>query len=233
MTVNAMDFHHFFERSFPRMMASALTLSGNRHDAEDAVQEAYAEAFRGWGTVGGYDAPDAWVHRVMRQRLWKAARRWRRVSSLEAVELATWLPANGDVEQSVQARAVLAELARLPDRQRITTVMYCLAGMSQDEIAGELGCTRTAVAQNIFKARRRLAKSLGVVHLGDRDGFDNLMTTDATWLAVVLSLVEQLVCRGVDDDERARDRVLRTVLARTSRGGDPSVACHGGVEEPR
>jgi RNA polymerase sigma factor (sigma-70 family) len=218
MTVNETalaDFHHFFENSLPRMMFSALTLSGNRYDAEDAVQEAYAEAFRAWDKVGSYDAPDAWVHKVMRQRLWRAAGRWRRASSLEAMELAAWLPANGNVELSVHARAVLAELARLPDRQRITMVMHCLAGMSQDEIAGELGCTRTAVAQNIFKARKRLVKMFDI-RASSVDHFDDGVVTATLMrlLDAALSGSGRLLCQGVDDNERGRDRVFRAVLAR-------------------
>lgn len=131
------------------------------------------------------------------------------------MELAAWLPANGNVELSVHARAVIAELARLPNRQRITMVMHCLAGMSQDEIAGELGCSRTAVAQNIFKARQRLVRVLEVRD-GGLDHFDDEAVTAALMqlLDTALCGSERLLCQGIDDNERGRDRVFRAVLAR-------------------
>ncbi len=45
-------FDVFFAESSPRVLARALVLAANRHDAEDAVQDAYAEALRRWDRIG-------------------------------------------------------------------------------------------------------------------------------------------------------------------------------------
>ena len=66
----AEDFAAFFASTCPGMIAKAILLSGHRQEAEDAVQEAYTEALRSWHRIGAYDSPEAWVYKVMRQRLW-------------------------------------------------------------------------------------------------------------------------------------------------------------------
>ncbi|GAA2455940.1 RNA polymerase sigma factor [Streptomyces macrosporus] len=152
------EFEVFFARSFPGMLARALLLCGHRQDAEDAVQEAYAEAFRRWDRIAGYEAPDAWVYRVVRQRLWAAGRRGARTRTGALDDLPH--PVVAGVEQTAHARAVLDALALLPRRQRTVLVLHCLHGMSQDAVAQELGLSRGGVAASLFKARRTLEKVL-------------------------------------------------------------------------
>jgi RNA polymerase sigma-70 factor (ECF subfamily) len=62
-----------------------------------------------------------------------------------------------DPERFAEAAAALRALGDLPDRQRMVLVMHC-----QQQIADELGLSRGAVAASIFKARRKLEKSLGL-----------------------------------------------------------------------
>ncbi|MEU0216555.1 sigma-70 family RNA polymerase sigma factor [Streptomyces sp. NPDC006265] len=176
-------FAGFFERSYPGMLARALLLCGHRQDAEDAVQEGYAEAFRRWERLRAYDAPDAWVYRVVRQRLWAAGRRRARRRSAET--RLPQPPPTASVEQTAEARAVLSALAGLPPRQRTVLVLHCLEGMTQAEIAEELGLRRGSVAAGVFRARRHLERGLGMVDDeggGDRDGlhgWDELVPSGA------------------------------------------------------
>jgi RNA polymerase sigma-70 factor (ECF subfamily) len=161
-----MDFDEFFTSSRAEMVARALMLSGSRHDAEDAVQEAYTAAWSQWDRISGYDSPGAWVYKVVRQRLWKSAKRWRRVSSVGVDDLAQLRSAEGDPQRFVEAVAALAAMAQLPHRQRMVLVMHCLQQMEQQQIADELGLSRGAVAASIFKARRKLEKALGMKDTG-------------------------------------------------------------------
>jgi RNA polymerase sigma-70 factor (ECF subfamily) len=221
------DFLHFFEATFPRLFAGALMLAGNRFDAEDAVQEAYAEALLRWDRVGTYDAPDAWVRKVVRQRLWKASRRWRRLSSLESMELAAWRASDGSPEQAVEARATLAALAKLPHRQRTVMIMLSVFEMTPQEIAKELGLTGTAVRQPIYRARRKLEKMLGVPRAGhvSADGLASVTgpVFDYTQAAedrpaAALREAENWLREGIEANERGRDRIRREVLAAAARG---------------
>ncbi|GAA1909235.1 hypothetical protein GCM10009716_18980 [Streptomyces sodiiphilus] len=168
------DFDAFFQRSFPGMLARAILLSGHRQDAEDAVQEAYTEALRRWERLRGYDSPEGWVHRVVRQRLSSVSRRAARTRPTDLEDLPQLSVAGAD--RSIEARAVLDALAALPPRQRTVLVLHSLEGMSQEAVARELGLTRGGVAAGLFKARRKLEKVLDVVEhereTGRRTGRD-------------------------------------------------------------
>ncbi|GAA4678920.1 hypothetical protein GCM10023347_36780 [Streptomyces chumphonensis] len=185
----AEPFEVFFTRTFTGMFARALLLCGHRQDAEDAVQEAYAEAYRRWERLSGYDAPDAWVYRVVRQRLWATGRRDARMRGADAGVADLELPAPAGVEETAEARAVLAALALLPRRQRTVLVLHCLHGLSQEAVAEELGLSRGGVAASVFKARRRLEKLLDLREqssAGPRDGRDGLATSGPRGPWVVL-----------------------------------------------
>jgi hypothetical protein len=58
------EFETFYAASYRRLVVQLLGVTGNLHDAEDAVQEAFARAAVRWRRVSEYEAPEAWVRRV-------------------------------------------------------------------------------------------------------------------------------------------------------------------------
>ena len=65
-----------------------------------------------------------------------------------------------------ERRELLAELARLPARQRSVLVLRYYCGLSDTEIADELGITHSAVSQQRTEAVRLLRDAL-VAHYAD------------------------------------------------------------------
>lgn len=158
----AEEFTTFFASTRSGMLAKAILLSGHRQEAEDAVQEAYTEALRSWHRIGDYDSPEAWVYKVMSQRVWAASRRAsRQVPS--GVDLEVPAGSLTDPERAAEARAAIGALASLPGKMRFVVVMHCLNGMPQAEVARELGLARGTVAFYLHSARRLLEKQLGMV----------------------------------------------------------------------
>lgn len=222
------DFDTFFAKSCPEMLARAMLLARNRHDAEDAVQEAYVEALSRWDRISHYDNPGAWVYKLVRQRLWKSAKRWTRLRSLTEDDTRARVAVDGDPERFTEAVMALSALAGLPDRQRMVMVMHCLHRMEQQQIADELGLTRGAVAASIFKARRKLEKTLGLKETEVATAGNAITEPEAAaisspaiprqdplaaWLDVLRSGLRHLT-----SDERSQrwlDRVHREAHART------------------
>jgi len=128
------DFETFFACAYGRVLAQVIMLCGSREDAEDVTQEAFLEAYRAWDRIAGYELPEAWVYRAAVQRLWKAQRR-RRTGQDRLPDLP--VPVRASPEQTAEAREALRLLAALPPRQRVTMVLFCLHGWSQNEIATE------------------------------------------------------------------------------------------------
>jgi hypothetical protein len=68
------DFEDFYQACYGRVVALVAAMVGDRHQAEDIAQEAFARALTRWKRVARYDVPEAWVRRVA-LRLTVAARR--------------------------------------------------------------------------------------------------------------------------------------------------------------
>ena len=58
-------FTDFVHECGPRLLRTAVLLTGNRHSGEDLVQTALARAYGRWSTVRAADDPVAYARRVM------------------------------------------------------------------------------------------------------------------------------------------------------------------------
>jgi RNA polymerase sigma factor (sigma-70 family) len=235
MTLNAQDrlsFESFFECTFPAMLARAIMLCGHRQTAEDAVAEAYAEALRRWDRIGGYDLPEAWVYKVMSQRLWKESRRQARLGAV-AGDIPVSAAAAGP-EQAAEVREVLRRLAGLPRLQRAAIVLHCLQGLSQDEVARELGVKRGTVAASIFQARRTLAESLGLPRAARRVSREDFVAASVRTaqssamraddpVAAMLEVAEDSIRAAVAAEPAGAGVMLARIRANAGVGTDDRV----------
>jgi len=78
------DFAEFYQASYRRMVALVAAMTGDRCQAEDIAQEAYARALTRWPQVARYDLPEAWVRRVAIRLTVDALRRMGRAVRLSA-----------------------------------------------------------------------------------------------------------------------------------------------------
>jgi RNA polymerase sigma-70 factor (ECF subfamily) len=126
------------------LYAVALRIVRRASDAEDVVQETWVQAWknaRSWDPARGNVA--AWLLTIARSR---AIDRIRSVTSRTHAESAVEPPAPrtadepGDVAASQQLGSrVKQALETLPERERRTLELAYFGGLSQSEIAAELG----------------------------------------------------------------------------------------------
>ncbi|HVQ95724.1 MAG TPA: sigma-70 family RNA polymerase sigma factor [Mycobacteriales bacterium] len=209
------DFDLFMRRTQSRLLARAIMYCGNRQNAEDAVQEAYIEAFRHWSTL---ESPAAWLETTMRRRLARHARRW--WSGRGRFELELPVPAAATVEEEADALAVLRAIGQLPARQRQVLIRICLEGMSYRQVADELGISAGAVGANLSKARAKLATLLELDPAAPRPGDPlvvsptidrNRPTGRQDPLVPMLSAAEAWLVRGLESDPGGLDRLRAAV----------------------
>lgn len=135
-----------------------LLTGGDRHRAEDLVQESLVKLWFVWPKVA-HEAPEAYVRTVMARAAARSARR--RWWGERPVDQVPELPEAGDVSATVAERSRLeAALARLPARQRAVVVLRYYQDLSESQVADALGCpvgtARSHAARGVARLRQLL-----------------------------------------------------------------------------
>lgn len=153
------EFDEFVAARWSALLHLARLLTGgDRHRAEDLVQDAFVKLWFVWPKVA-HEAPEAYVRKVMvRAAARSARRRWwgeRPVDQVPETAMA------GDVSATVAERSRLeAALARLPARQRAVLVLRYCQDLSESQVADALGCplgtARSHAARGVARLRQLL-----------------------------------------------------------------------------
>ena len=142
-----------YEASYRRLVAQAYAVAGDRVEAEDAVQEAFARAVAAGHRFRRVDNPEAWLRTValnVLRRRWRRARMFRTLSP----KLATPADVPGISEDHV---AVVEALRGLPFQQRETLALFYLGDQSVQEIAVILRVAEGTVKSRLTRGRAALA----------------------------------------------------------------------------
>jgi RNA polymerase sigma-70 factor (sigma-E family) len=152
-----MTFEEFAAARLPAVLKFAAVLTGDRGLAEDVVQEVLIRASARWQAI---ESPEAYVRKmIVNEYLTWRRRSWRLVLSGRGSDidgLATPDPAAGYAERE----AMLAELTKLPRRQRAVVVLRYYEDLSDQEIADVLGCTPGTVRGHASRALAALRVEL-------------------------------------------------------------------------
>ncbi|WP_437484205.1 RNA polymerase sigma factor [Sorangium sp. So ce1014] len=149
-------FRQIVEHTRAPMYRLAARVVGDLAEAEDALQEAFVDAYRALreGRYDGRSKVETWLYRIVTNACLDALRR-RRDTPREA-------PAEPrfDGLVSAEARVALRELdallAALPPQDRAALVLVAVEGLPAKEAAAALGCSEGAVEQRLVRARAAL-----------------------------------------------------------------------------
>jgi RNA polymerase sigma-70 factor (sigma-E family) len=138
-----------------RRLLGVATMLVGRHDAEDALQDAFITLYQRWDRVVAADNPDAYVHRSLVNASLQLLRRKRRIELPPSFEVGGHDEAVSDRQHMLQA------LAALPPRQRAVVVLAFYEDRNEAEIAEAMGCSRGTVKSQKARALRSLRERLG------------------------------------------------------------------------
>jgi RNA polymerase sigma-70 factor (ECF subfamily) len=155
----AEDFEEFYQANYRRLVAILLAVLGDRQEAEDAVQEAFARAYARWPRISGYDLPETWVRRVALRLAIDSGRRLRRRAGATA-KLLTGRPAETDPSDALPFTPLGRALMQLPMRMREVLVLHYIADMSVEQISADRGLPAGTVKDRLATGRRRLEREL-------------------------------------------------------------------------
>ncbi|RZS87320.1 RNA polymerase sigma-70 factor (ECF subfamily) [Motilibacter rhizosphaerae] len=150
------EFSQLYAASQPRLVRAVYAVTGDLGEAQDVVSETFVRAWTKRRTLGDVDAPEAWL-RTVALRL--AVSRWRRART----SAAAWRrhgPPPDVPGLSPDSVALVAALQRLPDAQRVVTVLHYLYDLPLEQIAVETSTSLGSVKSRLFRARSALAPLL-------------------------------------------------------------------------
>jgi RNA polymerase sigma-70 factor, ECF subfamily len=151
-------FTEFYEASYSRVAALVAAMLGDRHQAEDIAQEAFARALARWKRVGAYEAPEAWVRQVALRLVVDAGRRAK--TALRASALLAAAQRGRAEHDPLTSTALSIALMRISLDQRQVIVLYYLADLSVEDIARDCGIPAGTVRTRLAAARHRLESEL-------------------------------------------------------------------------
>ncbi len=129
---------------------------GNRHAADDLLQEVWIEVFRGIAKLADPGAFPAWLYRIARHRALRELRkRQPPPASLEGLEVADDSDAEVDFS-AADAERVHAALDQLSPEHREVLLLRFIEDMSYEDIARVTGCRLGTVRSRIYYAKRAL-----------------------------------------------------------------------------
>lgn len=141
----------------------AYTLLGDRHAAEDALQEAYLKAWRKIHQFRYGSSPQSWFLTIVANecRSMTRTRWWSVVKQPEMGDVADARPE----DEGVAGRLALeAAMRRLPFEHRLVLHLFYVEDMSQQDVAAALGVqpgtVKSRIHRAVVKLRRELAASI-------------------------------------------------------------------------
>lgn len=145
------DLGAFYAATYTRLVTLVGAISGDRQEAEEAVQDAFVRLVGHWSKVSSYDDPEAWVRKVAlgyvsnrRRKLRNGIRALRRHGAEPDV-----------AAPGTDAIDIARALEALPVPQRAAIVLQRL-GFSNEAIAETLGIPTGTVKSRLARARAAL-----------------------------------------------------------------------------
>ena len=153
------DFEEFFFEHYGRVVGSLTLAVGDRVDAEDAAQDAFAKALRRWRSVSAMDRPATWVYVVAVRELRRHTRARAAVTG-EGVGIEEQAVLSDHASAVVMAAVVERALDALPPRQRMAVVLRFHGDLTVREVARAMRCSEGTAKSTLHAALKRLRVDL-------------------------------------------------------------------------
>jgi RNA polymerase sigma-70 factor (sigma-E family) len=158
-TVTA-DFDDWVAARGPGLLRLAYVLTGNRADAEDAVQDALSRALPRWDHIRSVGDPDAYVRRMVvnaHTSWWRRFRKWE-------TPVAEAYGDGVDQRRHEERDDVWAACLALPEAQRVALVLRYYEQLEYAEIAALTGVAEGSVRSRVSRGLAALRVALGQEH---------------------------------------------------------------------
>ncbi len=160
MALSQAEFCRLVDEHGAVLYRTAFRLVGDRHEAEDIVQETYRSIWKSRFRYRSDLGERAWMISILRRRV---ADRWRRrrlptvLAGETPPDVATTIE---DPLQDQYTDEMQKALGALPPELRETLLLVVVSGLTHQEAANELGIPLGTVLSRVARARSRLRAAL-------------------------------------------------------------------------
>jgi RNA polymerase sigma-70 factor (ECF subfamily) len=166
-------FRTLFERYHRRAYTLAFGVLRHQDDALDVVQDAFIKVHKHIGSFHGTSSFYTWLYRIVMNLAIDHLRKHRRVKPVELDEtrvetesddpllprILDGNPGRALLDKQIRGRIDQA-LDQLSDNHRAVLVMRELEGLSYEDMAQAMGCSKGTIMSRLFHARRNMQKRL-------------------------------------------------------------------------
>jgi RNA polymerase sigma-70 factor (ECF subfamily) len=219
-------FQVLMQRYQRKVYAVAYGFLRNQEDALDVVQESFIKVHRYIGKFEGNSSFYTWLYRIVANLCIDHLRRVKRHRDVEfddglrhdgkdesSPEPIPHVAPLGDPSDMLRRKEILAavetSLEQLSDKHRAVIVMRELQGMSYEEMAQAMKCSKGTIMSRLFHARRNMQKLL----------------TDRLGACLPSQEIEQVEAEAL---ERLNKRAVVESI-RSELGGEPAELAGGGM----
>jgi RNA polymerase sigma-70 factor (ECF subfamily) len=168
-------FRLLMRRNNQTLFRTARSILRDDAEAEDAVQEAYLQAYRSIGQFRGDAKLSTWLVRIAANEALGRLRKRQRMANVIPLDGEASEPLEREVGEAMQSpplepereamrgetRSLIeAQIDRLPDAFRVVFVLRAVEEMSVEETAQCLGIPEATVRSRFFRARSLLREGL-------------------------------------------------------------------------
>lgn len=153
---------NFLENYGGELMSFALSLLGNKAEAEDACQEMVVQMLKHWESFEGDRNLKSWAFTILYRKCLdqlKKRKRFLNFFNRAAVNYKTSLddPAEDQLQKLIGGELIKT----LRPSERTCLILWAREGYSAEEIASIVGCAPGTVRVHLYQARKKLKKLMG------------------------------------------------------------------------
>ena len=162
---NFNNFRKLVELSSPFAYSVAFRMLGDEDEAKDVVQETMVTIWQKLKKIKTAEVYKTWMYRIVVNKCYDEMRKRKRNPEFVTDEQSWKLISNrisegpsASLENNETSKIIRILTERLSSKQKAVFILSELEGMSNDEISGITGISKSAVKANLYHARKTISQ---------------------------------------------------------------------------